>query len=272
MAKELPYFEFEPAEYLSGNISFCSLEAQGLFILMCCYYWQRSCVLSQDQFKKRFDKPDLLDELLNENVIKLENGFISISFLNEKFEKATLKRNKNVINGSKGGRPKKEEINQNETQEKPNGYFLETQTKGIREDNIREDNKTEKKETKKVLLSSITIDDVPEEEKDFYKIALGFHKLFETNEKELGVKWPSLRKTTYKAAIDPIRLMIQNNEYTVIDLKKVYSVLIHDQFWKKNIRSCSKLREKMETLLTKHLDLDKTQWKKNIDEPYHPRR
>ena len=28
MAKELPYFKFEPAEYLTKDISFCSLSAQ----------------------------------------------------------------------------------------------------------------------------------------------------------------------------------------------------------------------------------------------------
>jgi hypothetical protein len=42
MAKELPYFKFEPAEYLTKDV-FCSLAAQGLFINLCSYYWQRSC-------------------------------------------------------------------------------------------------------------------------------------------------------------------------------------------------------------------------------------
>ena len=37
MAKELPYFQFEPAEYLTKDISFCSLSAQGLFINICCF-------------------------------------------------------------------------------------------------------------------------------------------------------------------------------------------------------------------------------------------
>jgi hypothetical protein len=41
MAKELPYFKFEPAEYLTKDVS-CSLAAQGLFINLCSYYWQRS--------------------------------------------------------------------------------------------------------------------------------------------------------------------------------------------------------------------------------------
>jgi len=39
MAKELPYFKFEPAEYIAGDIQDCSFEAQGVFINICALYW-----------------------------------------------------------------------------------------------------------------------------------------------------------------------------------------------------------------------------------------
>jgi hypothetical protein len=136
MAKELPYFEFEPAEYLAGNISFCSLEAQGLFTLICCYYWQRSCSLTKEQFLKRMNQPKQLQELIDEGVIKIKNDLIVIDFLNEKYAKATKKSITNSKNGSKGGRPKKPK----ETETKPNALNSLSETKGIREDNIREDN------------------------------------------------------------------------------------------------------------------------------------
>lgn len=133
MSKELPYFEFEPAEYLAGDISFCSLESQGLFILICCYYWQRSCSLTKEQFLKRTNKPKEFDELITEKIIKIDNnGFISINFLDEKFDKATEKSKTNSKNGAKGGRPKK----QKETEIKPTAFNSLSETKGIIEDNI----------------------------------------------------------------------------------------------------------------------------------------
>jgi len=41
MAKELPYFKFEPAEWLTGRISLESFQVQGAFLNLCCLYWQR---------------------------------------------------------------------------------------------------------------------------------------------------------------------------------------------------------------------------------------
>ena len=108
MAKELPYFQFEPAEYLAGNISFCSLEAQGLFVNLCSYYWQRSCQLTKEQFLKRLNYADEFAELVEENIVELQENRIRIEFLDEQYLKATKKSIINSINGSKGGRPKKE--------------------------------------------------------------------------------------------------------------------------------------------------------------------
>ena len=39
MAKELPYFKFYPGIYITGDVTLCSLEAQGLFINICSFYW-----------------------------------------------------------------------------------------------------------------------------------------------------------------------------------------------------------------------------------------
>ena len=142
MANELPYFQFEPAEYLTKDISFCSLESQGLFINICAYYWQRECKLTKQQFLRRLNKPDLFDELVEEGVIDLQNDNIIIKFLDLQYEKATNKSKTNSINGSKGGRPKKK--NRKETELKPkqnrNNNQNESETKGIREDKIKEDN------------------------------------------------------------------------------------------------------------------------------------
>lgn len=137
MAKELPFFKFEPAEYLTGDISFCSLAAQGLFTILCSYYWQRSCNLTKDQFLKRINNPKEFNELVDENVIKVIENNIKINFLDIQFKEATNQSKTNSINGSKGGRPKKQ--NRNKTEIKPKQNPIESETKGIREDKIRKE-------------------------------------------------------------------------------------------------------------------------------------
>jgi hypothetical protein len=140
MAKELPYFKFEPAEYLTKDVSFCSLAAQGLFINLCSYYWQRNCTLTKDQFLKRLNFENELEELITEGAIDLINNDIYINFLDVQFEEVKVKSKTNKVNGSKGGRPVKNPIiTEPITENKPNGNPIESESKGIREDKIRED-------------------------------------------------------------------------------------------------------------------------------------
>lgn len=113
--RELPYFQFEPAEYLTKDISFLSYEAQGCFITICCYYWQRGCNLTLEQARKRADA-NLIDELIDEGIIKLNDSHISISFLDCQYDNAIEKSNIARQNGLKGGRPK--------TQKKPSALDL----------------------------------------------------------------------------------------------------------------------------------------------------
>jgi hypothetical protein len=156
MAKELPYFQFEPAEYLTKDISFCSLEAQGLFINICSYYWQRSCKLTKQQLLRRLDYPSILDELITEGIVDLIEDTIIIKFLDDQLLKATKTSNTNSINGKKGGRPPKEKPNKTEV--KPNlnrnETEIQTETKGIREDNIIKEKKIKNKEFFNSCLTS----------------------------------------------------------------------------------------------------------------------
>lgn len=155
MAKELPYFQFEPAEYLTKDVSFCSLSAQGLFINICSYYWQRQCELTKGQLLRRLNYTKELEELIDEGVVKIENENIIITFLDQQFEKATLLKKTNSINGSKGGRPpKKKPI---KTEPKPNINPINSETKGIREDNIRKDNISKKEKNIYRKFAHLTI-------------------------------------------------------------------------------------------------------------------
>lgn len=102
MSKRLPYFQFEPAEYLAGDIMACSYAAQGMFNNICALYWQKDCELKYSQTIKRFGNEELVKELISENIIKSKSDKITINFLDEQYAKATIKSVVNSDNGKKG--------------------------------------------------------------------------------------------------------------------------------------------------------------------------
>jgi hypothetical protein len=89
MSKRLPYFQFEPAQYITKDIQFCSLASQGLFINICAIYWQRDCNLTIEQLKRRFNEQDLINELIKEKIISIDKDSIVISFLDSQYEIAS---------------------------------------------------------------------------------------------------------------------------------------------------------------------------------------
>jgi hypothetical protein len=103
MSKRLPYYQSEPAEYLSGDIMFCSYAAQGVFTIARALYWQKDCKLTLTQLNRRLrDAEKEIKELIKENIIKIENDNVSISFLDEQYEKASGISIANSENGKKG--------------------------------------------------------------------------------------------------------------------------------------------------------------------------
>lgn len=166
MSKRLPYFQFEPAEWLAGDIMFCTLQAQGLFTTIKALYWQKDCDLLLEQAIKRLKNEDLFEELISEKIIKIKSGKIKINFLDEQWKKLSEKSKINSKNGALGGRPKK----QIESELKPNGFetLLEnkSETKALRKEEIRkeeirkednkikEDFKEEEKKSKNEIFGS----------------------------------------------------------------------------------------------------------------------
>ena len=134
--RELPYFQFEPAEYLTKDVSFLPLETQGYFINLCCYYWQRGCSLTEEQIERRLKRKDLLDQLLTEGIIDIENQKITIRFLDKQWISACERSEKAKLNGQRGGRPK--------SKPKANDNLNESKTKAKRkEEKKKEDIKYE---------------------------------------------------------------------------------------------------------------------------------
>tara|TARA_R110000868_G_scaffold184980_2_gene426724 strand:+ start:5121 stop:5813 length:693 start_codon:yes stop_codon:yes gene_type:complete len=84
MAKDLPYFKFFVSEWTDGDITLESLEAQGLFINVCSYYWSNECDVKLSKLRKRFKGKDkLIDQLISVDILKIEDENVLISFLIE---------------------------------------------------------------------------------------------------------------------------------------------------------------------------------------------
>ncbi|MFO0435983.1 MAG: hypothetical protein ACK5ZT_12145 [Sphingobacteriaceae bacterium] len=85
MAKELPYFRFEPSEWDNGNIQMCSRESKGLFIDLCSLYWSR---LGELPYALALQKlcngiEVALQELKMQDIVGVIDGQIVIDFLDE---------------------------------------------------------------------------------------------------------------------------------------------------------------------------------------------
>lgn len=103
------------------------------------------------------------------------------------------------------------------------------------------------KEYKKEYLSEILISDFPELNKTYLDISIAFQELFKNNLKEAGASTSKIEKAKGNW-IDSIRMIIEIDKYSIEDLQQAYKFLQTNNFWKKNILSASKLREKMDKI------------------------
>jgi len=112
MSKELPYFRFYADEWINGNITLENEGTQGLFILICSWYWREDCSINLDFIKRRTSKGKAMLErclksLIDADIIQvIDNDFIRIKFLDEQHDLLGDKRNKRVEAGRKGGQAK----------------------------------------------------------------------------------------------------------------------------------------------------------------------
>jgi len=109
-------------------------------------------------------------------------------------------------------------------------------------------NVSEIKDYKKVFLSEINSDDYPNLKIEYIEIAKSFQKLFIKNQNDAGITNSILEKAK-GTWIDDIRLLIETDEKTEEQCRLVWKFLSTNNFWKSNILSTKKLREKFDTLL-----------------------
>jgi hypothetical protein len=139
MAKELPYFKFEPNEWENGNIQICTHEEKGVFTDLCSMYWSR---LGDVSYKLAVQKicggnANALDSLHENKIFEVIDGNIYIKYLSEQlneFENTSERNSKIAKEGWEKRRKQKETSERN-----ANALRTQSESNAIREDEIRED-------------------------------------------------------------------------------------------------------------------------------------
>ena len=158
--------------------------------------------------------------------------------------KRDLKKYENIVernrnNGKNGGRPKN-----------PVGN-LETKENPKEPKKADSDSDSDIIDINNKLLSEIKISDVEDSLQNYFIIAKNFQELFIRNLTEKSISTVTQKNAKFKNYVTPIRLMIENKECTLQDLRDVWSYLSSpkSEFWKKNILSTTKLREPIVKLI-----------------------
>ena len=145
MAKELPYFKFEPNQWENGNIQMLSREDKGLFIDLCSMYWSRlgDVPLKLATQKLCAGNATALNSLCDEKIIEISDGNIFIKFLSEQlneFEDMSKQNSKNAKEGWQKRRKQKEESERNAT-----ALNSQSENDAIREEEMRGEKIKEKR-------------------------------------------------------------------------------------------------------------------------------
>ena len=146
MAKELPYFKFFCSEWSDGDITLESYEIQGLFINICSYYWSNNCEMTLIKLKKKFKGNDnLINELIDSEIIKIENDNVLINFLNEQLTEREDSSIKKSLAGKASAEARKlakleQQTNTSSTESQQVLNSCSTESQLLREEKRREEN------------------------------------------------------------------------------------------------------------------------------------
>lgn len=147
MAKELPYFKFEPNAWENGNIQMLSREDKGLFIDICSMFWSRLGDLPERLVIQRLCAGNAvaLNRLYEEKIIELIDGNIYIKFLSiqlQEFENTSNQNSENAKARWKKHHEQKALSDRNATALNP-----QCETDTIREEEMREEERKKQNNT-----------------------------------------------------------------------------------------------------------------------------
>lgn len=95
-------------EWQNGDITTMSDSCQGAFINICVFYWASNCKMTLERLLKRFkSRSKTIQKLIKSEVIKDQNGIISISFLDQQLSELNKSESFFRAMGHKGQKAKK---------------------------------------------------------------------------------------------------------------------------------------------------------------------
>ena len=243
----ISYFKFTPGIYTFGDITLMSMEDQGVFINICCYYWTKKCSICLANAKQRFFQWEAnINRLLDQEILKQDKeGFLIIEFLDEQWKKFGDVSRIRSESGSLGAEIKKANAKQVPSKCQANGMQMPIYKK--------RKEKKRKEVTEKNLMLKIPETEIPNLPL-FLKISFEFWKLFKKITIEAGSNPTQIDKAKTKDWETEIRVALTKKECSEEQLRKIYIWLDKRKsksakFWAKNIKSTAKLREKIPALL-----------------------
>lgn len=100
MAKELPFFKFEIAEWMFGRIQKQPEAIQGMFVNLCCKYWHKLGEYTYKDACLDYGQ-DRIDILKSSEIIGLDGAYLYVKFLDIQLDECNKLSEKNSINGLK---------------------------------------------------------------------------------------------------------------------------------------------------------------------------
>lgn len=236
---KLQWFKFSPSDWMMGKIQKCTAETRGMFMNLCCLYWNKNCELTLEDAEIEVDEH--LQILIKKKIIKVDGQNVQISFLDEQYEEIL------EMSDKRRDAAKKRWSNKNASAYNGNASALQNDA-----DKSKIIEELDKEKIKKEVILLCSISDETELANDHQKIAWSFWKLFESNLIESGMSnTATLNKAKLEAWEKDVRLMMEKDKRTREELLTVFQFLKKDEFWKSNIQSVSKLRQQFEKIYLK---------------------
>jgi hypothetical protein len=136
MAKELPYFKFEPSEWLEGEIQILSDSAIACFINLCSGYWLKLGCISYAFALHKYCRKDtsVIQELITNNIIQVVDDEIQIKFLDSQ-----LKEVNKVSKKRSQAAQKRWNLHTDNQEVNANALQVHSKSNAIREEKRREE-------------------------------------------------------------------------------------------------------------------------------------
>lgn len=109
---------------------------------------------------------------------------------------------------------------------------------------IEEVKKNNKNILSDIFLFQVDKSTLNDNQKKYFEIAFSFWEIISKNMSDLKIKSKNIENPTYGKWVEPIRQLFEIDKRTIEEIRGVFKFLKHDEFWRAQIRSTSKLRKK----------------------------